>query len=194
MGRLIAVRHVSIFRTVSHARSGGILIKGGSTLPLVSLSNTTEFGISHTNMSANAQKFSSLSSCAENTVQAADAVQQRRILLLDEEAHVLRVMRLNLDRHGYEVDTALSSEAALQLLREQSYDVLIMSGEMPDMSAQHFCESAVIQLGSMVPLMLIMASDDDAWIEDLSFVERLDKPVSLRWIVARLSETFGDYD
>lgn len=145
-------------------------------------------------MSVSAHKFASLSSCAEDAVHAADTVQQRRILLVDEEAHVLRVMRLNLDRHGYEVDTALSSEAALQLLREQPYDVLIMSGEMPDMSARHLCESAALQLGEAVPLMLIMASDEDTWIDELSFVERLDKPVSLRWVVARLSETFGDYD
>ena len=123
-----------------------------------------------------------------------EAVQHRHILLVDEEAHVLRVMRLNLDRHGYEVDTALSSEAALQLLRAQPYDVLIVSGEMPDMSARQLCESAADQFGAAVPLMLVMACDGDNWIDELSFVERLDKPVSLRWIVARLSETFGDYD
>ena len=31
----------------------------------------------------------------------------RRILLVDDEAHVLRVLRLSLDRNGYEIDTAL---------------------------------------------------------------------------------------
>jgi len=145
-------------------------------------------------MSANAQNFVPPSSGAEQAAPTVDTVRQRRILLVDEEAHVLRVMRLNLDRHGYEVDTALSSEAALQLLREQTYDVLIMSGEMPDMCAQQLCESAAAQLSTAVPLMLIIARDDDSWIDGVSYVERLDKPVSLRWIVARLSETFGDYD
>ena len=134
------------------------------------------------------------SSCAKESAVAIAAVPQRRILLVDEEAHVLRVMRLNLDRHGYEVDTALSCESALQSLREQPYDVVIMSGEMPDMSAQHLCENVASQTKDGVPLMLIMASPDDAWIDTLSCVERLDKPVSLRWIVARLSERFGDYD
>jgi CheY-like chemotaxis protein len=158
------------------------------------MSNETEFETFNTNMSASAQNFASHSFAAEGTVRTTDAIQQRRILLVDEEAHVLRVMRLNLDRHGYEVDTALSSEAALQLLREQRYDVLIMSGEMPDMSAHQLCKSAAYQLDTEVPLILIMACDGDGWIDDLPFVERLDEPLSLRWIVARLSESFGDYE
>lgn len=145
-------------------------------------------------MSANAQNSLTQPECAEETAQVVRDVQQRRILLVDEEAHVLRVMRLNLDRHGYEVDTALSSEAALQLLREQTYDVLIVSGEMPDMSAQQLCSSAASQLEASVQLMLIMASPGDYWVDELAFVERLEKPVSLRWIVGRLSEAFGDYE
>lgn len=145
-------------------------------------------------MSASAQNTALDSSCADDAALSVNTLQPRRILLVDEEAHVLRVMRLNLDRHGYEVDTALSSEAALQLLREQSYDVLIMSGEMPDMSAQQLCESAASQTDSAVPLMLIMTRTGDDWIDELEFVERIEKPVSLRWIVARLSETFGDYE
>lgn len=119
----------------------------------------------------------------------------KRILIVDDEAHVLRVMRLSLDRNGYEVDTALDGEVGLRMLREQRYAAVIVSGEFaPD--GYGLCESLRRQFGDDAPLMLVMVDDADTtnWSEVPADVERIDRPVSLRWIVARLNEYFGDYE
>jgi len=115
----------------------------------------------------------------------------RRILLVDEQAHVLRVIRLNLDRHGYAVDTALNSENALLLVKEHHYDVLIMTSDMPDMSIRQLCDNAARNCVTCMPLILVKRASGDDWIDDSSVVERLGTPVSLRWIVTRLDEMFG---
>ena len=118
---------------------------------------------------------------------------QRKVLLVDEQAHILRVIRLNLGRHGYEVDMALNSENALCLIRENHYDVLIITSDLPDMTAKRLCENLEHQLVNNRPLILVGAREEDTWLDSSTAAERLDVPVSLRWIVARLSEAFGDY-
>ncbi|MEE9322198.1 MAG: response regulator [Granulosicoccus sp.] len=121
----------------------------------------------------------------------------KRILLVDAQAHVLRVMKLNLGRNDYEVDTALNGETALRLLREQRYDVLITGSDVPHIDEHQLCRKVHNMFASNAPLMLVIADCDSeleapAWIEKLPNVERLVKPVSLRWIVARLNAYFND--
>ena len=121
----------------------------------------------------------------------------RSILLVDDEAHVLRVLRLSLDRNGYEVDTALNGEVALALLEERNYAALIVGADFAP-GGHGLCDSVRRRLGELAPLMLVMdeatPSPADEWSElPIEGVERVERPVSLRWIVARLNEYFGAY-
>jgi len=124
--------------------------------------------------------------------------QMKRILLVDDEAHVLRVMKLSLDRNGYDVDTALSGEIALQMLRENDYQALIVDSDLPQMTSQNLCETVRSRHGeSMLIFVIASESASGGEPESLSWMESMvntDKPVSLRWIVARLNEFFGDYE
>ena len=127
--------------------------------------------------------------------------QMKRILLVDDEAHVLRVMKLSLDRNGYEVDTALSGEVALQMLREHEFHVVITDADLPQMTGQNFCQTVRSRYGDSILIFVVAsATRDDStpetldWIKSETNMEALEKPVSLRWIVARLNEFFGDYD
>ncbi len=127
--------------------------------------------------------------------------QMKRILLVDDEAHVLRVMKLSLERNGYDVDTALSGDIALSMLREQDYHALITDSDLPQMSGQDLCETVRSRHGDSILIFVIAsATSDDAMPEQLDWIksevnmEALEKPVSLRWIVARLNEFFGDYE
>lgn len=120
-----------------------------------------------------------------------------RILLVDDDAHVLHVMRCALDRNGYEVDTALSGEVALRLLRETAYDVIVIGAELADMSGRVLCQR-VRQAHAEHRLLMFLVDDGRPeeqceQIRRLPNVEPLEQPVSLRWLVARLNEYFGHY-
>lgn len=145
-------------------------------------------------MSASAQKVMYQDAHELTNVVHSDAQSHRKLLIVDEQAHVLRVMRLNLDRHGYEVEMAKSSENALHMVQENRYDAVIITSDLPDMSAQKLCELFELKVGPRCPLTLVGAIDTDSWINSSLFAERLEKPVSLRWLVARLSEAFGDFN
>jgi len=122
----------------------------------------------------------------------------KRILLVDDQAHVLRVMRLSLDRNGYEVETALNTEIALQLLHESPCDAIITGVDLPIATARQLCESVQQQLAQRAPFCLIASSlstdsPELVWIEQMPNTELLPSPLSLRWVVARLSQFFGTF-
>lgn len=145
-------------------------------------------------MSSSAQKAVYQDENELNDAVHSDGQSHRKVLLVDEQAHVLRVMRLNLDRHGYDVEMAMNSENALRLVLENQYDVIIITSDLPDMSAQQLCENIELKAAQNCPLTLVGAIDDDSWVQSSEFAEKLEKPVSLRWIVARLSDLFGDFN
>ena len=55
----------------------------------------------------------------------------KKILIADDEPHVIRVLKLSLEREGYEVDAVPHGEAALERLRVSTPDVLITDIQMP---------------------------------------------------------------
>jgi two-component system phosphate regulon response regulator PhoB len=57
----------------------------------------------------------------------------KRILVVDDEAPILDLLRDTLTAEGYEVDVAATSEAALALVRESIYDAALLDFNLPDM-------------------------------------------------------------
>lgn len=121
----------------------------------------------------------------------------QRILLVDEQAHVLRVIRLNLERCGYLVDAVLSAELALHHVRVQRYDALIMTSDLPDMTSVQLCERTQVLLEAhspslQHPLILVGCNEDVEWTGKVDNREPLNRPVSLKLILARLGTYFED--
>lgn len=118
----------------------------------------------------------------------------RKILLVDDQPHVVRVIRLSLEARGYAVEIAVNGEQALQKLREQPYDVLITDIEMPRLDGRALCEAMHRELGAGRPLTLVITARPEVaareWASILPDTELLEKPLSLRRLNARLDEYF----
>ena len=56
------------------------------------------------------------------------------VLLVDDEVHILSALRRSLRREGWEIATALSGEAALDVVRRQEVDLVVTDQKMPGMS------------------------------------------------------------
>lgn len=122
----------------------------------------------------------------------------KRILLVDNQAHVLRVMKSTLDRNGYEVDTALSGDVALGMLRTEQYDVLIADSGLEKFNGQQLIDTISEQFKARAPAMFLVTDKEneglDEWSDKHSRTECLEKPISLRYLVGRLNELFGKYE
>jgi DNA-binding response OmpR family regulator len=57
-----------------------------------------------------------------------------RILLVDDEASVLDLVRTTLETCGHQVDTAASSHDAMEKVRSNSYSMVILDLLLPDMN------------------------------------------------------------
>lgn len=147
-------------------------------------------------MAANIQRSNFLNDSAAYPNPSVNRV--KRILLVDNQAHVLRVMKLSLDRNGYEVDTALSADVALRMLRETSYDVLITDNGLTKMDGQQLIDTVASQFQSRAPAMFLLTEHDvpalEQWSTNVDRTECMEKPISLRYLVGRLNELFGKYD
>lgn len=57
-----------------------------------------------------------------------------RILVVDDEPDTLGLIKLTLQTAGYQVQTTIGGRKALQLVREEPFDVVILDIMMPDIS------------------------------------------------------------
>ena len=58
----------------------------------------------------------------------------RKVLVCDDEKHIVRLIQVNLERQGYAVFTAFDGEEALAKVRSEKPDLVILDVMMPKMS------------------------------------------------------------
>ena len=113
-----------------------------------------------------------------------------RILVVDDDPHAVEILTRMLDREGYQCLAAESGQAALQLLRENPVDVILLDVMMPEMDGLQVCER--LQADDdlrQIPVMLLTARDDYPTRErgmNLNVSEFLTKPVNKRELFSRI--------
>jgi len=56
-----------------------------------------------------------------------------RVLVVDDEPHIVRLIQVNLERHGYQVETANNGAQALAKIRDSRPDLVVSDVMMPEM-------------------------------------------------------------
>ena len=96
---------------------------------------------------------------------------QHHILLVDDEPHVLRVLRLSLERAGYSVATANDGNEALSEIAKCRPDVLITDINMDGMNGRTLCPLVREMYPEDLFLILVMtsmtAADERVWVQQL---------------------------
>lgn len=119
----------------------------------------------------------------------------RRILVVDDEREVVSLIEKYLLREGYAVRTAGTAERALQLIRQEKYDLIILDVILPGSNGLDICRQ--LRQDSMVPILLISAKADDADKVlglGLGADDYITKPFSLNELVARVKAHIRRYD
>ena len=93
-----------------------------------------------------------------------------RILVVDDEPQIRRVMRAALSATGYEVSDARSGEEAVEKLGDERFDLILLDVNLPGMSGMDACR--VIRRETLVPdVPIIMLTVRNA---EKDIVEALD--------------------
>ncbi len=82
-----------------------------------------------------------------------------KILVVDDEALLVKGIRFNLQNEGYEVFTGSDGLEAIQLVQEKKPDLVILDVMMPNLDGMTACGK--IREFSDVPIILLTAKTDD---------------------------------
>jgi two-component system KDP operon response regulator KdpE len=109
------------------------------------------------------------------------------VLVVDDEPQILRVMRASLPARGYEVRTAPGGKEALDEIRKQPPDLVILDLGMPEMNGVEVCER--VRQFSEVPIVVLSAKGaekDKIAALDAGADDYVTKPFSLDELLARV--------
>ena len=105
-----------------------------------------------------------------------------KILIVDDEAYIRRVLELKLKNKGYEVITAINGAEGLEKFNLYHPDVLITDIKMPGMDGRALCEK-INNSNNDKPYLIIVVtcsvSDGNLrWINNMRDTLLLEKPFS----------------
>ncbi|MBK9153099.1 MAG: response regulator transcription factor [Chloracidobacterium sp.] len=110
-----------------------------------------------------------------------------RILVVDDEAPLLRVLRRILATHNYSVRTAEDGEAALEVFDEWRPDLVLTDLQMPNMDGLALCKR--LRAISDLPLVVLSVKDEEKTVVealDAGVDDYITKPFGTDELVARI--------
>lgn len=121
-----------------------------------------------------------------------------RILVVDDEAHILQVLSLKLRNAGYDVVTAVDGEEALEYATrrgDQAPHLVITDFQMPYMTGLELCKALAGNAETAgIPVLMLTARGHALDEEDLALgniKDVLSKPFSPRAIVEQVQRILG---
>jgi two-component system KDP operon response regulator KdpE len=113
--------------------------------------------------------------------------ERSRILVVDDETQISRVLKTTLNSQGYEVKTASNGEAGFDAISDWLPDLLITDLSMPGMSGIELCR-AVRERSNIPIIVLSVRGEEKTKIEalDAGADDYVTKPFSVNELLARV--------
>lgn len=121
---------------------------------------------------------------------------KRRILVVEDDAHLADGLRINLELEGFEPVSAGSAEEGLELWRLGGIDLVLLDVMLPGMDGFEFCR-LVRREGDRVPILFLTArgsGQDRIRGLDEGGDDYITKPFELEELLARIKSIFRRQD
>ena len=83
----------------------------------------------------------------------------RKVLVVDDEKLIVKGIRFSLEQDGMEVDCAYDGEEALEKIRANTYDIILLDIMLPKLDGFQVCQQ--VREFSDVPILMLTAKGDD---------------------------------
>ena len=111
----------------------------------------------------------------------------KRILVIDDEFQITRVLKRSLGAHRYDVRTASDGESGMDLFRDFHPDLVITDLSMPEMSGIEVCRA--IRKASDIPIIVLSVRGDEivkVQALDAGADDYITKPFGMNELLARV--------
>src|SRR3972149_5269931 len=116
---------------------------------------------------------------------------KKRIMIVDDDPAILRLLSTNLKARNYEVVTATNGEESLEALQNEFIDLIILDLMMPKVDGVEVCSR--IRQWSDVPIIILSARGDEkdkVKCLELGADDYLTKPFGIAELMARIRTAF----
>jgi two-component system alkaline phosphatase synthesis response regulator PhoP/two-component system response regulator VicR len=123
---------------------------------------------------------------------------KKRILVVDDERHIVRLVQVNLERAGYEILTAYDGVEALEKVKTESPDMVVLDVMMPRMDGFEVLKNLQSDPRFQnIPVIMLTAKAQDAdifkgWASGVS--SYLTKPFNPRELLVFVERIFQSLD
>ncbi len=122
----------------------------------------------------------------------------RRILIVDDDSNVVRILARTFERSGYAVTTARNGAQAHHALSSQEpFEAMICDIQMPQLTGRELCQKLANE-GPYLPAVVVVVTsrseaDERDWVREIPAITLIEKPVGpkqlLRTVRERLEQT-----
>jgi len=112
----------------------------------------------------------------------------KHILLVEDEEHLLKIIKLNLELEGYSIETAITGAEALKKYQQSNFDLIILDVMLPEVNGYDVCEE-IRKENTQVPILFLTAkgsSDEKVKGLKLGADDYLAKPFNLEELLLRV--------
>jgi two-component system KDP operon response regulator KdpE len=114
-------------------------------------------------------------------------LEHKHILVVDDESQITRVLRTALSSHGYDIRVANDGEAALEIMKDWSPDLVITDLAMPNMDGLELCRR--LRAKTQIPIIVLsVRGEEQTKVEalDAGADDYVTKPFDMRELLARV--------
>ncbi len=100
--------------------------------------------------------------CARDAKRVRNRIGERmnkKVLVVDDEKLIVKGIRFSLEQDGMEVDCAYDGEEALQKVKDNEYDIILLDVMLPKLTGFEVCQQ--IREFSNVPIVMLTAKGED---------------------------------
>src|SRR3954465_9609716 len=128
-------------------------------------------------------------------IQGGDRMAKGKILVVDDEIYIVHILDFSLGMEGYEVITALDGEQALEKVKNEKPDLIVLDIMMPKLDGYEVCKNIKSSADTQhIPVILLSAKGrnvDQKLGFDVGADDYITKPFSPRKLVERINQLLG---
>lgn len=120
------------------------------------------------------------------------AASARRILIIDDEPEILRLLALSLETEGFEVVCAAEGQEGIEAVSEQSCDLVVSDLRLPDMDGVEVMQQIHARYPALPTIIMTAYGTIDNAVDAMKqgAVDYLTKPFTMRDAVFRIHKAF----